>query len=63
GTPMAIVAATTSKTTPNSPALRAAYVADGQGGMAVRQTTEADNNKEQVWNENPTESCFINTLN
>ncbi|MCG8470285.1 MAG: hypothetical protein MI742_00310, partial [Desulfobacterales bacterium] len=47
GTPMAIVAATTSKTTPNSPALRAAYVADGQGGMAVRQTTEADNNKEQ----------------
>lgn len=60
GTPMSIVA-TVSSPTPGDSALRAAFVADGQGGIAVRQTAEGNNSQEQVWNDDE-DSCFINTL-
>ncbi|VFQ45242.1 hypothetical protein [Desulfoluna butyratoxydans] len=62
GTPRAVVAATTGGLSSDSPALRAAYIADGQGGLTIRQTTENDNSQEQVWHDDSS-GCFIRTLN
>ncbi|VVS95206.1 LVIVD repeat-containing protein [Desulfoluna spongiiphila] len=61
GSPRAIVAATTGGLSSDSPSLRAAYIADGQGGLTVRQTTNDDNSQEQVWHDDSS-SCFIQTL-
>lgn len=61
GSAGAIVAATTGGLTPETPALRAAYVADGQGGLAVRQTTDDDNTPGPGWKDDSV-SCFLNTL-
>jgi len=61
GSPRAVVAATTGGgLTPETPSLRAAYVADGQGGLAVRQTTDDDNTQSHTWKDDST-TCFINT--
>jgi|GEM_PF-2459698 len=59
GAPRAVIAATTGGLSPDTPALRAAYVADGQGGLSIRQTTNDDNSQEQTWSDDST-SCFIN---
>ena len=61
GSPQAIVAATTGGLIADSPTLKAAYVADGQGGLAVRQTTDDNNAEIQTWDDKST-SCFIGTL-
>ncbi|BCS96116.1 hypothetical protein DSLASN_17480 [Desulfoluna limicola] len=58
GAPRAVVAVTTGGLSPDTPALRAAYVADGQGGLSIRQTTNDDNSQEQTWSDDST-SCFI----
>ena len=61
GSPQAIVAATTGGMLAGSPALKAAYIADGQGGLAVRQATDDSNSEVQTWEDKST-SCFIDTL-
>lgn len=58
GSPQAVIAATTGGFSPDSPALRAAYIADGQGGLAIRQTTNDDNAQVQTWKDETT-ACFI----
>ncbi|WP_300666766.1 hypothetical protein [Desulfoluna sp.] len=61
GNPTAIIAATTGGLELDQPSLRAAYVADGQGGLAIRQATDDDNSQVQTWKDDAT-TCFINTL-